>query len=66
MSTFISSGLFLPKDLAFDGFGNLYEADSGSGSVFKFAPNGTKTTFKAGLNAPRVPRFRSQWDSVRR
>ena len=53
MSTFIPSGLFLPKDLAFDGFGNLYEADSGSGSVFKFAPNGTKTTFKAGLNAPQ-------------
>src|SRR5437868_7226844 len=53
MSTFIPSGLFLPKDLAFDGFGNLYEADSGTGSVFKFAPNGTKTTFKAGLNAPQ-------------
>ena len=53
MSTFIPSGLFLPKGLAFDGFGNLYEADSGTGSVFKFAPNGTKTTFKAGLNAPQ-------------
>src|SRR3989440_7391353 len=57
MSTFIPSGLFLPKDLAFDGFGNLYEADSGSGSVFKFAPNGTKTTFKAGLNAPQSLAF---------
>ena len=57
MSTFISSGLFLPKDLAFDGFGNLYEADSGSGSVFKFAPNGTQTTFKAGLNAPQSLAF---------
>src|SRR5947207_3053067 len=57
MSTFISSGLFLPKDLAFDGFGNLYEADAGSGSVFKFAPNGTQTTFKAGLNAPQSLAF---------
>jgi sugar lactone lactonase YvrE len=57
MSTFIAGGLFLPKDLAFDGFGNLYEADSGSGSVFKFAPNGTKTTFKAGLNAPQSLAF---------
>jgi len=57
MSTFIPSGLFLPKDLAFDGFGNLYEADSGTGSVFKFAPNGTKTTFKAGLNAPQSLAF---------
>src|SRR5207248_270829 len=60
MSTFYPAqpgGLFLPKDLAFDGFGNLYEADSGSGSVFKFAPNGTKTTFKAGLNAPQSLAF---------
>jgi sugar lactone lactonase YvrE len=60
MSTFYPAqpgGLFLPKDLAFDGLGNLYEADSGSGSVFKFAPNGTKTTFKAGLNAPQSLAF---------
>src|SRR5437762_163075 len=57
MSTFISSGLFLPKDIAFDSFGNLYEADSGSGSVLKFAPNGTQTTFKAGLNAPQSLAF---------
>src|SRR5438477_153003 len=57
MSTFIPSGLFLPKDLAFDGLGNLYEADSGTGSIFKFAPNGTKTTFKAGLNAPQSLAF---------
>ena len=56
ISTF-ASGLFLPKDLAFDSSGNLYEADSGSGSVFKFAPNGTQTTFKAGLNAPQSLAF---------
>jgi hypothetical protein len=60
ISTF-ASGLFLPKDLAFDSSGNLYEADSGSGSIFKFAPNGTKTTdgdpFKAGLNAPQSLAF---------
>jgi sugar lactone lactonase YvrE len=60
MSTFYPAqpgGLFLPMGLAFDGFGNLYEADSGSGSIFKFAPNGTKTTFKTGLNAPRSLAF---------
>ena len=60
MSTFYPAqpgGLFLPKDLAFDGVGNLYEADSGSGSIFKFAPNGTKTTFKTGLNAPQSLAF---------
>src|SRR4029077_800574 len=53
-----ASGLFLPKDLAFDSSGNLYEADSGSGSVFKFAPNGTKTTFNTtALNAPQSLAF---------
>src|SRR5438046_643186 len=53
-----AGGLFLPKDLAFDSSGNLYEADSGSGSVFKFAPNGTKTTFNTTvLNAPQSLAF---------
>ena len=52
-----TGGLFLPKDLAFDSSGNLYEADAGSGSIFKFAPNGTKTTFKTGLNAPQSLAF---------
>src|SRR6476469_1928254 len=56
ISTF-ASGLFLPKDLAFDSSGNLYEADSGSGSVLKFAPNGTQTTFKGCLNAPQSLAF---------
>src|SRR4029077_11969932 len=37
--------------------GNLYEADSGSGSIFKFAPNGTRSTFKTGLNAPQSLAF---------
>src|SRR5437762_1247252 len=57
ISTF-AGGLFLPKDLAFDRFGNLYEADAGSGSVFKFAPNGTKTIFNTTvLNAPQSLAF---------
>jgi hypothetical protein len=54
-------GLFLPKDLAFDGFGNLYEADSGSGKIFKFTPNANKTLFAPTsgplLNAPRSLAF---------
>src|SRR5207244_9715250 len=33
-----AGGLYLPQGLAFDDLGNLYEADLGSGSVFKFTP----------------------------
>jgi len=50
-------GLWLPQGLAFDGLGNLYEADLGSGSIFRFTPTGTKTTFTSGLNGPRSLAF---------
>jgi len=53
-------GLYLPQGLAFDGLGNLYEADLGSGSVFKFAPNGTKTPTpfnNSPLTAPKSLAF---------
>src|SRR5207248_493226 len=32
--------------------GNLFEADFGTGTIFKFAPDGTKTTFASGLSSP--------------
>jgi len=31
--------------LAFDSAGNLYAADSGAQTIYKFAPNGTRTVF---------------------
>jgi sugar lactone lactonase YvrE len=49
------------SDLTFDAAGNLYAADFGAngsagdghGAIYKFAPNGTKTTFASGLYRPR-------------
>src|SRR5438094_661385 len=38
--------------LAFDAAGNLYVADSSKRSVFKYTPDGTKSTFVAGLKGP--------------
>ena len=38
-STFFT-GLNFPVGLAFDSAGNLFEADNGSGSIFKFTPAG--------------------------
>jgi sugar lactone lactonase YvrE len=32
--------------------GDLYEADDASGTIFKFTPDGTKSTFASGLNGP--------------
>jgi sugar lactone lactonase YvrE len=37
-------------DIAFDGAGNLYAADAGEATIYKFAPNGTRTVF-AGPDA---------------
>src|SRR5205807_6913623 len=50
-STF-ASGLNGPSALAFDAFGNLFEADHGSNTIFKFTPAGVKTTFASGLHGP--------------
>jgi DNA-binding beta-propeller fold protein YncE len=51
MSTF-ASGLSGSFGLAFDGFGNLFEADRYSNTIFKFTPAGTKSTFASGLSGP--------------
>src|SRR5438132_1711727 len=32
--------------------GDLFEADQGSSTIFRFAPDGTKTTFASGLGGP--------------
>ena len=32
--------------------GDIYETDGGSGTIFKFTPAGTKTTFASGLSMP--------------
>src|SRR5436190_2110234 len=32
--------------------GDLYVSDSGSGTIFKFTPTGSKSTFASGLNTP--------------
>ncbi len=52
-----ASGLFLPAGLAVDSFDNLYVADLGSGSIFRFTPTGMKTTFASGLSSPRSLAF---------
>ncbi|HTR42366.1 MAG TPA: hypothetical protein VMH87_12185 [Pseudomonadales bacterium] len=47
-STF-ATGLGYIGGLAFDGAGNLFEADSGSGNIYKFTPVGVRSTFASGL-----------------
>src|SRR5438105_961041 len=37
--------------------GDLYEADSGTGTIFKFAPNGAKASFVSGLFFPEGVAF---------
>ena|SRR5438045_6944822 len=37
------------RDQAFDGKGNLFVADNYSGTISKYTPDGTKSTFTYGL-----------------
>jgi sugar lactone lactonase YvrE len=41
-----------PKGLVFDTTGNLFVANVATGRIFKFAPDGTRTTFASGLIHP--------------
>ena len=41
-----------PKGLAFDVTGNLFVANNSTGRIFKFAPDGSRTTFASGLIHP--------------
>src|ERR1035438_8594198 len=50
-STF-ASGLSSPEKLAFDSAGDLFEADTGSGNIYKFTSGGVQSTFATGLSIP--------------
>ena len=41
-----------PKGLAFDDKGNLFVADSGTGTILKFTPEGNQSTFASRLEEP--------------
>jgi uncharacterized protein YecT (DUF1311 family)/sugar lactone lactonase YvrE len=45
------------RGLAFDSNGNLLVADSGTGTILKFTPEGTLSTFASGLTDPRSLAF---------
>lgn len=47
-TSFITTGLSSPRDLAVDLGGNLFAGDFGSGTIFKYTPSGAKTTFADG------------------
>jgi hypothetical protein len=47
-STFVS-GLNMPRGLAVDGADNVYEADTGSGNIYKFSSAGQTNLFASGL-----------------
>ena len=49
LGTLFANGLNGPFALAFDGSGNLFVAEQSTGTIFKFTPNGTKSTFASGL-----------------
>jgi hypothetical protein len=42
-----------PRSLAFDGSGNLFVVESFSGTISKFAPDGTESVFLAGRPPPK-------------
>lgn len=46
-----ASGLAYPYALAFNSAGILFEADAGSGNIYKFT-GGVRSTFATGLNGP--------------
>ncbi|MEP6755824.1 MAG: NHL repeat-containing protein [Chthonomonadales bacterium] len=54
VKTTFASSLSNPRGIAVDAAGNVYEADSGSGTIFKFDKYGTKTTFKSGLGVGQM------------
>jgi sugar lactone lactonase YvrE len=59
-----------PRGLAFDGAGNLYQSDAGSGKIYKYTPSGARSTFASGLGWPMSLAFdgagnlyEADWDS---
>jgi sugar lactone lactonase YvrE len=47
-----SVGMNAPKGMAFDSAGNLLIANADTGKIFKFAPDGKRTTFASSLTHP--------------
>lgn len=65
-STFVT-GLNQPNGIAFNGAGDLFEADYGSGNIYEFLNNdgtlsSTPTLFADGLNDPCAIAFNSSGD----
>jgi sugar lactone lactonase YvrE len=60
-----TSKVDLPNGLAFDGTGNLFVADDGSGTILKFRPDGIKSTFASGLNEPLFIAFEPVTEKLR-
>jgi len=52
VQSIFASGLSSPNGLAFDSAGNLFVAESGTGSILKFTPGAVRTTFASGLSGP--------------
>jgi len=52
-STALTTGLSNPYQVAADGFGNVYVADSGNNRVLKVSLSGVVSTVGSGLSAPR-------------
>ncbi len=62
--TFVT-GLNDPFGLAFDSAGNLFETDGGSGSILKFTPDASRTTFASGLTQPTYLAFEPVAEKLR-
>jgi hypothetical protein len=44
--------LSLAAQLTYAAPGDLFESDTGSGNIYEFTPDGTRSTFASGLNHP--------------
>lgn len=62
---FFATGLNDPFGLAFDAAGNLFETNRGSGSIFKFTPEGSRSTFASGLTQPTYLAFEPVTEKLR-
>ena len=65
MSILFTREVQTPFDLAFDGAGNLFETDDGTGSIQKFAPDASKSTFASGLTQPSFLAFEPLTEKLR-
>jgi DNA-binding beta-propeller fold protein YncE len=51
-ASFATVGSNAPKGMAFDSAGNLFVVNQAVGKIFKFAPDGKRSTFASGLTRP--------------